>query len=385
VVRNYPSARFGFVLIESVIVLKKNDMRRSLKIGFITLISGVLSVPAIGGNSDRAGQAGATELLINPWARSSGFGNANTASVRGLEAQYLNVAGLAYTSKTEVLFSSTQWLVGSGVMINSFGISQKIGEAGVIGLGIMNMSFGEIDITTSDLPEGSNGTFSPNYLNIGISYAKEFSNSINAGITVRVINHSISNLNASGMAFDAGISYTTTLGNRDKDKNKDNVSFGISLKNVGPPMKFKGDGLSARATPADGNSLTFEYRSAKYEMPSALNIGVTYHWRDTKLMNRVTGAANFTSNSFSKDQFSFGAEYSFKDMFMARGGYVLQFGKGGSDIAASALTGPTAGATVEVGLGKKGSDKKTKLGIDYSYRHTNPFSGVHSIGVRLAL
>ncbi len=385
-VRNYPSARFGFVLIESVIVLKKNDMRRSLKIGFIALLSGVLAVPAIAGNSDRAGQAGATELLINPWARSSGFGSANTASVRGLEAQYLNVAGLAFTNKTEVLFSSTQWLVGSGVMINSFGISQKIGEAGVIGLGIMNMSFGEIDITTSDLPEGGIGTFSPNYLNIGISYAKSFSNSINGGITVRVINQSISNLRASGVAFDAGISYTTGLGNRDKEKNKDNVSFGISLKNVGPPMKFSGDGLSVRGSvPGSDNSLTLEYRSAKYEMPSSLNIGVTYHWRDNKLMNRVTGAANFTSNSFSKDQFSFGAEYSFKDLFMVRGGYVLQFGKGGPDIAASALTGPTAGATVEVGLGKKGTEKKTKLGIDYSYRHTNPFSGVHSIGVRLAL
>jgi hypothetical protein len=33
------------------------------------------------GNKDRAGEAGASELLINPWARSSGWGGANTASV----------------------------------------------------------------------------------------------------------------------------------------------------------------------------------------------------------------------------------------------------------------------------------------------------------------
>ncbi|TNF31469.1 MAG: PorV/PorQ family protein, partial [Bacteroidetes bacterium] len=342
-------------------------MRRVLASSCVAFLMGLMALPALSGNSDRAGQAGATELLINPWARSSGFGSANTASVRGLEAQFLNVAGMAFTTKTEVLFSNTQWLVGSGVMINSFGISQKIGEAGVIGLGIMNMSFGEIDITTSELPEGGVGTFSPNYLNIGVSYAKNFSNSINGGVTVRVINQNISNLGATGVAFDAGISYTTRLGSKDKEKNKDNLQFGISLKNVGPPMKFNGDGLSVRGTvPGSDNSLTLEYRSAKYEMPSSLNIGVTYHWRDTKLMNRVTGAANFTSNSFSKDQFNFGVEYSFKDMFMARGGYVVQFGKGGENIAASALTGPTAGATVEVGIGKKGSDKKTKLGIDYS-------------------
>jgi hypothetical protein len=361
-------------------------MRRVLRTCFIALMAGVVALPSMAGNSDRAGQAGATELLINPWARSSGFAGANTASVRGLEAQYLNVAGLAFTRKTEVLFANTQWLVGSGVMINSFGLSQKIGDAGVVGLGVMNMSFGEIDITTTDLPEGGIGTFSPNFLNIGISYAKNFSNSINGGITVRVINQNISNLSATGVAFDAGISYTTRLGSKDKEKNKDNLQFGISLKNVGPPMKYSGDGLSVRGTiPGSENSLTLEYRAAKYEMPSSLNIGVTYHWRDKKLMNRVTGAANFTSNSFSKDQFNFGLEYSFKDMFMLRGGYTVQFGKGDETIAASALTGPTAGASVEIGLGKKGTEKKTKLGIDYSYRLTNPFAGVHAIGIRLAL
>lgn len=363
-------------------------MRIVLRTCFMALLAGLIAQPTMAGNPDRAGQAGATELLINPWARSSGFGSANTASVRGLEAQYLNVAGMAFTRKTEVLFSNTQWLVGSGVMINSFGLSQKIGEAGVVGLGIMNMSFGEIDITTTDLPEGGIGTFSPNFLNIGVSYAKNFSNSINGGVTVRIINQNISNLSATGVAFDFGISYTTRLGNRDKEKNKDNLQFGISLKNVGPPMKYNGDGLSVRGSiPGSDNSLTLEYRTERYEIPTSLNIGVTYHWRDNKMMNRITPAVNFTSNSFTKDQFSFGLEYSFKDMFMVRGGYVLQFGKGDADIAASALTGPTAGATVEIGIGKKGSDKskRTKLGIDYSYRHTNPFSGVHAIGVRLAL
>ena len=351
-------------------------------------MAGVISLPSMAGNPDRAGQAGATELLINPWARSSGFAGANSASIRGLEAQYLNVAGMAFTRKTEVLFANTQWLVGSGVMINSFGLSQKIGDAGVIGLGIMNMSFGEIDITTADLPEGGVGTFTPNFLNIGVSYAKNFSNSINGGITVRIINQNISNLSATGVAFDFGISYTTRLGNRDKEKNKDNLQFGISLKNVGPPMKYNGDGLSTRGTlPGGDNSLTLEFRTERFEIPTALNIGVTYHWRDAKMINRVTPAVNFTSNSFTKDQFNFGLEYSFKDMFMVRGGYVLQFGKGDETIAASALTGPSAGATVEVGLGKKGSDKakRTKLGIDYSYRHTNPFAGVHAIGIRLAL
>jgi hypothetical protein len=62
-------------------------------------------------------------------------------------------------------------------------------------------------------------------------------------------------------------------------------------------------------------------------------------------------------------------------------------GSSGADnnIAISALTGPTAGLTVNVPLAKKDSGKDSKLGIDYSFRATNPFSGVHSVGVRFTL
>ena len=38
------------------------------------------------GNKDRSGQAGAAELLINPWARSSGWGGVGTSCGHGLEA-----------------------------------------------------------------------------------------------------------------------------------------------------------------------------------------------------------------------------------------------------------------------------------------------------------
>src|SRR5437660_947917 len=86
------------------------------------LLAGVLITPAAGfaGNPDRAGSAGAQELLINPFARSSGWGGANSSKARGLESMFLNVAGIAFTKKTEVVFSRTAWLGGSGININNF-------------------------------------------------------------------------------------------------------------------------------------------------------------------------------------------------------------------------------------------------------------------------
>lgn len=361
-------------------------MIRKVAIAVLIMSCGSMAYkPASAGNADRAGQAGATELLINPWARSAGWANANSSSIRGLEAQFMNVGGMAFTKKTEVLFTNSQWLVGSGIMVNAAGVSQQLGESGVIGASVMAMTFGEIEITTSELPEGGIGTYTPNLLNIGVSYAKSFSNSIHAGATIRVISESIANLRATGIAFDVGIQYVTSLGDRKKDKNKDNLSIGMSLKNVGPPLKMKGDGLSERTTVlSTGNSLTLEYRTAKYELPSLLNIGLAYHWRNQDLNHEVTIAANFTSNSFSKDEMNFGLQYKFRKLFAIRGGYAINNVGGDAEVAKSFLTGPTAGATVDFGLSKK-EGSTTRIGIDYSYRHTNPFSGIHSIGLRFQL
>src|SRR5690606_18679867 len=90
------------------------------------------------GNEDRAGEAGAGELLINPWGRSSGWGSANTAGSVGVEAMHLNIAGLAYASKTELNYSNTNYLSGTDIRINSVGLAQKVGDAGVLGISVMN-------------------------------------------------------------------------------------------------------------------------------------------------------------------------------------------------------------------------------------------------------
>ena len=332
------------------------------------------------GNEQRSGQAGASELLINPWARSSGWAGANVAGVRGLEGIYSNVAGLAFTQKTELIFTQTSWLQYGNKMfsandavstISSFGFSQKLGESAVLGFSVMSMDFGQIEITTVDLPDGGIGTYSPKFMNMAISYAKIFSNSIYGGMTIKMISEQISNAGANGIALDAGIQYVAGA--------KDNLKFGISLKNVGPRMSFAGDGLSFRGVvgDADDYKMTVEQRSSEFELPALLNIGMSYDI--IVLTHRLTGAGTFTSNSFQKDQYRLGCEYAYKDMFMVRTGYTYEKGIRTPSTSTTALKGPSAGFTVELPMGS------TTFGLDYSYRHTDPFQGSHTIGVRINL
>jgi len=330
------------------------------------------------GNKDRSGQAGASELLINPWARSSGWGSVSTSCGQGLEALFTNIAGTAFTKGTDIIFSYTDWLKGSGVNVMAFGLSQKLGQhGGVLTAAVMSMSFGDIDITTTNSPEPIQGTFKPSYMNINLAYAKAFSNSIYGGLNVKLVNEAISDASAMAVCIDAGVLYTTG--------DKQQIKFGVALKNVGSNLKFHGDGLSFRGViPSHGNDndlFTVEQRSDSYELPSTLRIGASYDFNINEL-NKIILAGNFTSNSFTKDQFTLGLEYALKYYFSLRAGYTYQGGIFSSSVAdrGTVFTGPSAGFTVSVPFNR---EKGSGMAIDYSYRATNPYSGTHSVGIKL--
>ncbi len=343
-------------------------------------LTGLLIAPVqdiVAGNKDRSGQAGAGELLINPWARSSGWGGVNVANSRGLEAVFTNIAGAAFTHGTEIIFSNTTYLKGADINIMAFGLAQRIGESGALTISIMSMSFGDIEVTDINNPDpsdGSIGTFSPTLMNINIGYAKAFSNSIYGGFNLKIISESISDLSAVGVAIDAGIQYVTG--------EMENIKFGIALKNVGPTMKFSGDGLSFRGfySQFSTTSPTFEQRQSSFELPATLLIGGAYDFLFAE--SRFTLAANFQSNSFTKDQFTLGGEFALRKYLMRRAAYTYEDGITNSADRTTVYTGPSAGITVAVPFGK---DKEQSFSIDYSYRATDPFDGIHSIGARFDL
>lgn len=328
------------------------------------------------GNDRRRGTAGATELLINPWARSTGWGSASVANVRGLDAFYSNIAGLSYVNKLEFTYSNTMLYGGvrglnSGASINALGLGIRLFDRGVMGISLMSMGFGDIDKTTVESPEPINGTFSPTLMNINVAYSHIFTASIRGGVNIKIISESTDNISASGFAIDAGIQYVTGA--------NDELKFGISLKNWGPAFSYDGTGLSFTFVNNAGNSMTAEFRSSNMELPTCLNIGISYDFLFDKWDQRITLAASFTSNAFLRDNYTVGLEYSLLNMFQLRAGYVMQPGLWTND-AATARNGICAGASVDVPLHKKDSDSKTGLTIDYSYQSADPLKGTHSIG-----
>ncbi len=344
-----------------------------------------ISFTAFAGNKDRTGQSGAPELLINPWARTTGVFGMNTACVSGMEAMKTNIAGLATDSSTEIGLSHGIYLSGTGININNLAVAQKVGELGVIGVNIMSMGFGDIPATDYFNPEGY-GSYHPQFLNIQVGFAKQFSSHINAGFAATYVSEQINNISALGLAFDAGIQYVTGK--------RDNFHFGITLRNLGTNMRYTGTGFAVNADQPQSTptfAVTENYPSDKFEMPTTLNIGVSYDLfldenhlkgKDAVPQHRLSVMGNFTSNSFNNDYLGAGLEYGFRNIFMLRAAYRYENGIGNPATSTTMYMGLAVGATVQYRIG---GEKSPMVALDYSYRPTErPANGVHMITLRIA-
>ncbi|MBK6731211.1 MAG: PorV/PorQ family protein [Bacteroidetes bacterium] len=356
-------------------------MRGFLKVKvFVVLLA--LAGKVIAGNPDRAGQSGASEILINPWAQSSGWYGLNVASIQGLESMNVNVAGLTFINRTDMTFSRTEWLVGSDISINSFGIAQKVGE-GAIGLSLVNFNLGDIPVTTTASPEGTGATFRPRLSNFALSYSRKFADYLSGGLTIRGISENISDLKAFGVALDVGIQYITG-----PEEHPEQMKMGVTLKNIGSPMRYGGDGITFRGNVPEGTyTATVGFPTEYFELPSSLSIGLSYDFY-FGTTNRLTAVGTFISNSFSKDQFGLGLEYGLKvkntEMFLLRAGYRYEDGmlSSNADERTTAHTGLAAGVTFQTAFANSSSNM---LSISYSYRSSNPYDGTHSFGIRLSI
>lgn len=347
-----------------------------LALGLVTLIAGAVSA-----QPNRIGQAGGTELLLSsstvPVA--SGVNGMNFGSSSGIEANVINPAGLAAGAGTELLFAHTRLWMGSGMSATNIGFAQKLGESGsTIGISLNSFSFGDFIRTTTTFPDGTMGKFNPSFMNFGVTYAKKFTEHIYVGATLRVLSESMPDANAIGTCFDAGVQYRAL--------ENDALKLGITLKNIGPTMRYQGQGLEYRVkiNPANPYDNASAVNTDKIELPSILSMGGSYdfHLNDK---NTLTLLGGFISNAYFYNQLGGGLEYKYGQYVALRGGFLYEKGITSESTRYNAYTGLSAGASFQVPLKNKKSDNESLMGVDIAYRTSGIWSGTLSFGARINL
>ena len=215
----------------------------------LTLISNCL----VAGPKNKIGLSSAAELLIPVGSIGTSMGGSNLATTTGLDAIYWNPAGLSYLStKTgEVMFSNQKYI--ADIDLNYFAGAYKLPNVGTFGVSVKAMSFGDIEVTTANSPDGTGETFSPTYLTIGLSYGRNMTDRIAFGTTMKLLYEEISRESAKGVAFDFGIQYNV-IGS--------GLQFGVALLNLGPAMAFTGADLESFYPPS-GSKLIIKVKKKK--------------------------------------------------------------------------------------------------------------------------
>jgi hypothetical protein len=105
---------------------------------------------------------------------------------------------------------------------------------------------------------------------------------------------------------------------------------------------------------------------------------MAYDWLLGRI-NRLSMVLNFTSNAFSRDQVGGGLEFAMGQNFALRAGYKYEFDVA-DGVEASLDNGLSAGLSVSLPVKK---DSETRIALDYGFRATEIYNGIHNIGIRL--
>jgi len=316
----------------------------------------------------RRGTAGASELLVPVTARTAGFSTPLTGgldNLNPLEAVLSNPAAMSSGTGTSAFFSRSEYVADIG--INYFGVGQAWGN-NVLAVTVGAWDFGDLQKTTEQSPELGALTYNATNVLFGISYARTFTDRIAAGFTVKGLSEQIDDVSATGLAFDAGMTYVA---------GESGFRFGVALKHFGPQMSFSGNGLTRFANipsqepDAKQNAVTIQ--SEAFELPSQLNVGAAYA-RPLGDAAVVTLTGNFASNSFSEDIFSGGLEFGVMELLYVRGGVSLQ-----SETDFTFYQGYNLGAGLNLDL--SGSN----LTVDYAYLPVDFFDAVNMFSIGLEL
>ena len=287
-----------------------------MKIEKITLLV-ILSVAIIAAQSyaakDRLGTAGAPELLIPFGSRGVALGGGTVSDASGTEAIYYNPAGIATVQNVEAMFSHLDYIADMNFNVAS--IVFNGGSYGAIGLSLRALSIGEIEKTTEDYPNGTGQIIDPTFLILGLTYSKTMTDRINVGSTISYINETLENESAKGLCFDFGIQYNLPL---------EGLHLGITLKNLGPDMRFDGSDLGyvvqIPGTDPNASPKTTRLRLASFNLPTYVQFGLAYKYQiNSKNVFGIYPA--FTNHSFSAEEYNIGLEYIYNDMLYLRGGY----------------------------------------------------------------
>lgn len=304
------------------------------------------------------GSAGAQFLQIGGGTKAIGMGSAYVAYAQNCDAIYWNPAGLAFlNNKKNFSVTHLNYFAEMNYENIAFTIPLLNGTMGVSLVGLLS---GDIEVTTVDQQEGTGENYSSNDFAVGLSYSTHLTDKFSIGATFKIIQLELAELSAQGWAFDMGAIYNTGIMN--------NLRIGFVITNFGPDMRYKGDDLIFKTKvykdrDSQEEDARGQYLTELFQLPLKLQIGIAIDVINADGHKLVATLDGINPNDYN-ETFGIGLEYSINRKYFLRMGYTSLFEKSIS-----------AGASASVG-----NFADFNILINYGFEVHNYLGDLHRIG-----
>ncbi|MDZ7318700.1 MAG: PorV/PorQ family protein [candidate division KSB1 bacterium] len=320
----------------------------------IAMVALILSTAVHGQDFAPVGTAVAQFLEIGVGGRGTAMGEAYTALTNDAGSAFWNPAGLVGSQKRNLYTAYTVW--PADISIGSLAFSMDLGNIGTFAISSAYLMTGDMEMTTVAMPEGTGENFSITNFALGLSYARFLTDRLSIGITTKLVREKYLDYGYTTWALDMGTLYRTGF---------HGLNLGMSILHFGPEVKFSGSYIDySDPKSVDVNKpKSFE----TYSLPINFRIGISMSLLDTPT-NKITTAADMIHPNNNLEQYNWGMEYCFNNMFFLRGGYRFNLDEGGF----------TFGTGVDLTtLGALGAV------IDYSFADLGVLKSVHRFSLAL--
>jgi len=299
---------------------------------------------------NKVGTSAANFLQLELGGRAVAMGGAYVGLSDDISALYWNPAGAAFLEGLRVGYTNVERY--AGIRHQFSGVIVPLPGLGALGVSVVHVDCGEMEITTIERPEGTGQTFTASDLALGLSFAGRLTDRVSFGITARYIQEKIWLESASGYALDMGTLY------RLPDRG---LRIGMAITNFGPEMGIdNGPHLTFEKEPPDNypSSPPLESRleTKRFPLPVKFELGVALDAVGTNSMllssstSRVTLAGTINDGFDAPFRSAWGVEYEWGGLIALRGGYRENYDTGGL----------SAGAGIDVPV-------RAGLGVRFDY------------------
>ncbi|MCB0283639.1 MAG: PorV/PorQ family protein [Calditrichae bacterium] len=342
----------------------------------IPLMILVLKSQLLAQNPYRVGTTAANFLEIGYDAKGTAMGDAYVCRTEDISSIYWNPAGLAFMEKPEVQFLYQPWIadintsfVGAGIILPGIG---------TLGLSIIGVNYGFMDVTTLADQEGTGERFDASEYAFSFAFARQLTDRFAIGATFKYITSRIWSTNASAIATDLGVTIKTGFFSWSGSHN-DGLRIGMSISNYGSRMQYDGLNLNRYDDPEPDDAGNYAYIPSKYdlsewELPLIIRVGILV--KALKLEHsQLSVEVNALHPNNNAESVNLGMEYAYNVVnvgkFFLRSGY-------------KALWMPDSEYGITFGAGcQLYIMENTSLKIDFSYRSIGILGNIacYSVGM----